>query len=175
MGSVGALQALGPRESGSLWCLGSVGWFPFGVNITGGIVFPVMLLGLSLPRQHRPCVPQRGAWNKIDTVFSKLPPLEQAPVHLAPSQRKRICLDNVSQPDHQECCSFCPALSPQEGSPAFFPLPSSVVLPAFLPLKSRDAHPVSASMVIPALRLLCRGDAWGRPEQHERSLPEPRG
>lgn len=121
--SVGALlQVLGSWESVLLWHPGSVGWFPVGVNITGGIVFPIMLLGLSSPWQHRTCVPQRRPWNKIAAVFSKLPALEQVPVRLAPSQRRRICLDNISQPDHQKCCSFCRGLSPQEGSSAFFPV-----------------------------------------------------
>lgn len=63
--------------------------------------------GLPSP-QHGPRVPQEGLEQNSRSVFRAVRFGPGPPCRLAAAQRKRICLDIVSKPHHQECCSLSP-------------------------------------------------------------------
>lgn len=95
----------------SPWCSGAVGPFSVrGERRRAGCVSQVRgFTSWGLPSPQRgPRVPQEGLEQNSRSVFRAVRFGPGPPCRLAAAQRKRICLDIVSKPDHQECCSLSP-------------------------------------------------------------------
>lgn len=100
-----------PYPSARRGAAGPWGRFPCGASVAGQVEFHkrggFTSWGLPSP-QHGPRVPQEGLEQNSRSVFRAVRFGPGPPCRLAAAQRKRICLDIVSKPHHQECCSLSP-------------------------------------------------------------------